>query len=126
MTKRPRHKPLASSAVNIRAIAATAAGIVLFLAATLGGLGLVFRGTVPREAAAPPENFPQPQLQTAPADDLRSQLATQNARLTGYRWANADHTEVAIPITRAMELIAQRGERAYDPLQLPPVPGGKP
>ena len=55
------------------------------------------------------QRFPGPNLQLNPPDDLRSFRAREDAELNSYGWVDRTNGVVHIPITRAMELIAQRG-----------------
>ena len=52
-------------------------------------------------------NFPTPELQIAPSTDLATMRQRDHERL---------HEAAAIPIERAMEVIARRGTDAYAPL----------
>jgi hypothetical protein len=56
------------------------------------------------------KKFPTPRLQT---DDGETDIAEMHARedmlLDHYTWVDEQHQAVRIPITRAMQLIAQRG-----------------
>jgi hypothetical protein len=55
--------------------------------------------------AAPPE----PRIQASPRTDLQRYEARQDYLLSHYLWVDKSKGVVAIPIERAMELIAQRG-----------------
>lgn len=55
--------------------------------------------------------FPSPQLEVDPQAELLAVKRREHNRL---------HESAAIPIDRAMEIIAQRGANAYDPL-VPPA-----
>ena len=57
-------------------------------------------------AAALPTAPPAPRLQIAPAVDLKSLRAAEDARLHGYGWVDRDAGVVHIPIERAMELVS--------------------
>ena len=92
--------------------------LVLMLAA-IWGLSAIYDRQVPDRAPPAPEQFPSPRVQTHQAEQRQDLLAAQRRRLTGYEWASPNKTVVRIPIERAMEIIAQRGEEAYAPL-LPP------
>ena len=96
------------------------AAVVLMLAA-IWGLNAIYHWQVPNRTLPAPEQFPSPRVQTHQAEQRQDLLAAQRRRLTGYEWANQNKTLVRIPIERAMEIIAQRGEEAYAPL-LPPGP----
>lgn len=55
--------------------------------------------------AAPPE----PRIQASPRTDLQRYEAQQDYLLNHYLWVDKSKGVVAIPIERAMDLIAQRG-----------------
>jgi hypothetical protein len=82
----------------------------------MGTLALVFFAVVPSGRLLAPKEFPHPQLESRPHADLQRFLAQQQSQLQVYRWANADHSIVAIPIASAMEIIAQRGTKGYEPI----------
>lgn len=52
---------------------------------------------------------PEPRLQASPTADLQQLRARENAVLSQYRWIDRSKGVVAIPIDRAIQLIAQRG-----------------
>lgn len=95
-----------------------AAGLVLLLIATalatfamMGG----FRVQSPPSLQAPrsdvPSGAPVPLLQSAPAGELRAYRLEKAEALQGYRWIDRDAGIVQLPIERAMQLIAERGQR---------------
>lgn len=102
--------------VDVGPVALTALACVLFLLASIAGLGWMYRSDVPAQPPAPPRPFPSPQLRTDEADELHRLQAEQRARLAGYRWVDKRAGIVAIPIERAMDIIAHRGAAAYDPI----------
>lgn len=53
-----------------------------------------------------------PQLQSAPARDLRALREEKHAMLSGYRWLDRSAGKVQIPIDRAMQLMAARSQTA--------------
>jgi hypothetical protein len=67
------------------------------------------------EATAAPVTYPQsavppePRLQVSPRRDYQGEVAYENSELSAYKWVDRRNGIVAIPIERAMELIAQRG-----------------
>jgi hypothetical protein len=113
-SKQVKNEQIEPAAVAAGTIAVVAACILTFLSASMGGLWLIYTRT-PRSAPTPAV-FPQPRLQTDEGADLRRLLAQQHAELNGYRWANAAHTLIDIPIERAMQLIAARGADGYAPI----------
>lgn len=52
---------------------------------------------------------PEPRLQASPTGDLQILRAKENDLLSHYRWIDRSKGIVAIPIDRAIDLIAQRG-----------------
>jgi hypothetical protein len=52
---------------------------------------------------------PEPRIQASPTADLQTLRARENGILTHYRWIDQSKGIVAIPIDRAIELVAQRG-----------------
>lgn len=62
--------------------------------------------------ALPPgaqDKFPAPRLQIAPEQDLAALREKATTELNNYGWIDKNAGIVRIPISRAMELIAQRG-----------------
>jgi hypothetical protein len=58
--------------------------------------------------AQPGETAPEPRLQVAPAADLQKLRATEEAKLRAYEWIDRQAGIAAIPVERAMELMANR------------------
>jgi hypothetical protein len=110
------HDPLAQPTVATRRILLIAGGCLVFLALTFIGLGLIYFSVVPQQRMPPPRTFPAPRLQPHAEGELHQLQKEQRAALDTYRWANPEHTLVAIPIERAMKLIAERGPQAYAPV----------
>jgi hypothetical protein len=59
--------------------------------------------------ANPLPAFAAPRLSSSPRVDIDAYRAEKRAQLESYRWIDRDRGIVAIPIARAMELLAQRG-----------------
>jgi hypothetical protein len=109
-----------TSDVSVRAVALSGVALVgvlgLVLIAT-AALQYVFtrRGlesrppppalTLPTQVTPPPE----PRLQAAPAQELQKFRADEESLLNSYGWVDQNAGVVRIPITRAMDLILQRG-----------------
>jgi hypothetical protein len=110
--KKVARDQLAPPGVATRPVIVVATGILVFLAAAIGGLGLVFYAAVPRELGTPPKDLPTPRLQTHAPADLRALRAGQRRTLSAY------------PIERAMREVVARGEQAYEPIAS--SAGGKP
>lgn len=64
---------------------------------------------------------PEPRLQASPTRDLRSLRMQEDSVLGKYAWIDKSKGVAALPIERAMEIIAQRGippQKAPDSLKL--------
>lgn len=87
--------------------------IVVFTAATLGGMRFYYnrQGLGPLVQAA--RIFPAPRLQQNPEADLAAMLADQRGRLAGYAWIDRERGIARIPIEEAMRRLAGRGSAAY-------------
>jgi hypothetical protein len=92
-------------------------GFLVLLAGAIGILYAIYAtsGAVSQKLPAP-KVFPAPRSEPDPAAELHRLFAQQRQALSSYRWLNAEHTLVAIPIDRAMDLIAQRGDKAFAPI----------
>jgi hypothetical protein len=127
MSDEAHREHLEPGGVRTWSVTAFAAGIILLLIASIIGLHAWFAGTTPADRTPSVRPFPEPQLGADPAADLNAVLATQRAALNTYRWADKDHTLIAIPIARAMQLIAARGDKAYAPIEsAAPAPADTP
>jgi hypothetical protein len=60
-------------------------------------------------AAAQPQDFPAPSLQTTPWTDLKAFHAAQESDLHGYGWVDETLGVARIPIEKAKEMLLQRG-----------------
>jgi hypothetical protein len=120
MSEQAERDPLEPTAVDARRIIIAAASVLVFLGASIGILAFAYYTLVPRSGPPSPYNFPQPQLEAHPGVKLQQYLAQQQEHLNGYRWANSDHSFVAIPIDKAMAIITERGADAYGPITPPP------
>lgn len=67
------------------------------------------RADPPRSPMAESQTPPLPRLEALPRDALAKHRATEDARLTEYRWVDRGKQTVEIPIERAMQLLAERG-----------------
>lgn len=91
-------------------------GILLLVVSTLE---VVFTGLPPRIGppvdliqglqAAPHPTPPAPELEAEPGQSLQPYLAAEQQKLSSYRWVDRQAGIAAIPIDRAMDLIAQQG-----------------
>jgi hypothetical protein len=110
------HGKLETPAVDTRAVLIAGCASLVLVGGAVLGLDAIYRDYVPRPAPPPPRIFPEPRVQVNESAELRRLLAEQRARLAGYAWADRDKGLVRIPIARAMQLIVQKGEHAFDPL----------
>src|SRR5712671_3845520 len=112
------------SDVSIKGIAvflAILAVLAVILHFGLAGLQLIFRRETRRQdlqragLAADPAlvrtrpNFPEPRLQVAPREDLQAFRAREEAELNSYGWIDRTAGIVRLPISRAMDLLVERG-----------------
>ncbi len=104
--------------LNVRAVSWFALGLVMafvVISAAVIGLYKLFEHRQPspdapsRIALQPHMIAPQPELQTAPAADLRRFQASENQKLHSSGWVDQSAGIIRIPIERAMDLIVQRG-----------------
>jgi hypothetical protein len=85
----------------------------------VGLLYFYFAALAHREAKASPPALPievhgnptppEPRLQQSPRQDLKAMRAREDWELNHYSWVNKSKGTVAIPIERAIEIVAQRG-----------------
>jgi hypothetical protein len=113
--------------LNPRAIAWFTGGLaivaVLVLIAMAGLIRLLSRGETPGQGVVPPgrtsvaaiDRSPQPDLQVSPTQDLKRMRATEDAQLGAYGWVDRQAGVAAIPIDRAMAILAERGLKVHAP-----------
>jgi hypothetical protein len=53
--------------------------------------------------------FPKPRLQRDDVEEMHDQLYSEEGQLQSYGWVDQDAGQARIPVSRAMELIAERG-----------------
>jgi hypothetical protein len=109
---------------SVRSIALTVGAFIvvgLVLHFALAGLQWAFKKETAREdrkiggfvaepaIAAERVHFPEPNLQVQPRADLQSFRAREEAELNSYGWINKTAGVVRIPVSRAMDLLAERG-----------------
>jgi hypothetical protein len=111
------------ASVELRVVVWAALASLLLLGGSIGGFYQVYRREVPVKTVSAPQDFPRPRVVThaAEVEQLHRLATEQSERLKTWRWANDQHTQVQIPIDRAMQLLAQKGADAWAPL-LPPQP----
>ena len=106
--------------INVWAVGKFAVGLMLVAVAALFLLFGLFRYLLSREggppagrsqvvATEPSKAFPQPQLQANEVPDLKAIRAEEDQVLNGYAWVDPEKGVVRIPISRAIELLAERG-----------------
>jgi hypothetical protein len=106
------------ASVELRVVVWAAIASLLLLGSSIGGFYEIYRREVSVKTVPAPQDFPQPRVVThaAEVEQLNRLRATQNERLKTWRWANDQHTQVQIPIDRAMQLLVQKGGDAWAPL----------
>jgi hypothetical protein len=107
------------SDVNVRAILAFGAGLIVAAVAIHLGVWLMFQYFAGREAARVPLAYPlaaaeerlppEPRLQTHPRDDLRALREREDRILKSYGWVDKPAGVVRLPIEEAMRITLKRG-----------------
>jgi hypothetical protein len=105
-----------SSAVSRLFVGWSALSALLLLVVSIVGLYGIYRATVPNGPAPAIEIFSQPRVDTHESEELHRRLESQTRKLDSWGWSDARHTLAQIPIERAMQLLAQKGNSAYAPL----------
>ncbi|HWF83323.1 MAG TPA: hypothetical protein VG222_00660 [Vicinamibacterales bacterium] len=109
-----------TSDVNIRAIFAFGAALIVVAVAVHFIIWLMFLYFGAREARSEVRQFPlaaseenrlppEPRLQTNPRQDLKDLRSGEDAILNSYSWVDKNAGVVRIPIGEAMKLTVQRG-----------------
>jgi hypothetical protein len=105
------------SDANVRSLVVAAAGLFGLILIALVAMWAMFaylahRGRVeqgpPPAMAQTQEIPPAPRLQISPTSDLERLRAAEDAVLNSYGWVDRKAGTVRIPISRAMDLVAQR------------------
>jgi hypothetical protein len=100
---------------GIRWFTAGLAVLAVMVLVLMGGLLWVLSGGwPPRQGIVTPmipapNMSPEPDLQVASSRDYQEMRAAEEAQLHSYRWVDRDAGIAAIPIERAMEILASRG-----------------
>lgn len=94
-------------------------GTGVFLAVSLGVLYLLYRPDAAEVAPPVPARFPEPRIQSDPSGDLADLQAEQARQREGYAWVDRGQGLARIPVARAMEAVAARGQAGYEPLDTP-------
>jgi hypothetical protein len=105
--------------VAARSIVGLVFGFLVFVAASVAGLGVYYKHEHVGGTAAPRQKFPEPRLETRNSQDLGPLLKVQREQFQSYAWVDRGRGLVRIPVARAMEIIAARGAGAYDPPESP-------
>ncbi|HZR37533.1 MAG TPA: hypothetical protein VFA75_19335 [Nevskia sp.] len=101
-----RHESAALDGRLVRRVALIGVTVLLLV------LGLGYAYWLQLFAPRPPLPVPAPagpHLQTQAPQDLARLRAAQTARLQRYAWTDRSRGAAQVPITRAMELLAQQG-----------------
>ena len=100
---------------GIRWFTAGLAVLAVTVLLLMGGLlWLLSGGGPPRQGIVTPmvpapNMSPAPDLQVASSRDYQNMRAAEDAQLNSYRWVDREAGIAAIPIQRAMEILAGRG-----------------
>jgi len=109
------------SAISMTFVGWSALGAVLLLAVAIGGFAAIYSVVVPTKTIPAPETFAQPRVDTHDVEELQQIQSAQAKKLESWGWADDQHTLLQVPIERAMQMLAARGDEALAPL-LPPQP----
>ncbi len=108
-----RHHDTGFSSRGIRwfivALVLTVAASSLFVVFLFGFLNSVYPGARRHPGELRYEPTPNPKLQTSPQADLATMQQQDRSVLNSYGWVDRNVGLVRIPISRAMELIVERG-----------------
>jgi hypothetical protein len=93
---------------------------VLVLVSMAAFMRLLSRGEPPGQGIVTPtapsiDLSPEPNLQITPMQDLQHMRAIEDAQLRNYGWVDRQAGVAAIPIERAMEILAERGLKVHAP-----------
>jgi hypothetical protein len=107
------------SDVNVRAILASGAGLVVVAVAIHFAIWLMFQYLSAREATRVTPEYPlaagqdrlppEPRLQTNPRDDLKALRDHEDQILQNYGWIDRPAGLVRVPIDQAMKIALKRG-----------------
>jgi hypothetical protein len=102
--------------VAARPVIYAAGGFLVFVGVCLTGIFYYYSDAIGTRKPPKPEAFPAPQLQRAPFSDLEKLQKGQQEQLNGYTWVDKDQGIVRVPIERAMQIVASKGQAAFGPL----------
>ncbi len=116
---RAEHRDVAyeHSDIRVNTVLLSIGGLLLSTAIICGFLCLVYlmysrhySATTAKDNGSARQTLPpEPRLQESPSQDLANVRRNTDAELNKYSWIDKQNGIVAIPIDRAMELMAQRG-----------------
>jgi hypothetical protein len=116
MGGRPGHE---SNWIGLRSLAIFTAGLITTIVVVQLLLVLLMKGLEHREErvealyrgrkAIEIDQFPNPQLQQNPADDLVRMKAEEQRRITSYGWVDRKAGIARIPVDRAVDILARSG-----------------
>lgn len=125
---RPQHAPAEfDSEIHVKAILGVLAGLALLVALAFGGM-IAFSGYLKsRSIARDPEplplaeaNAPRPRpraaLQADPTADMTRFAREEEAAVSSYAWVDRAAGVAQIPVSRAIEIVAERGLPVPPPL----------
>ena len=116
---KPPHTPHAgheTTDVNVSAVGKFATGLVIVCVVSIALLFGLLKFFQSREETSvantvdPVKLFPEPQLQKTPILDLKAIHAEEDKLLNGYAWVDPKQGIVRIPVDRAIEVLAKRGQ----------------
>jgi hypothetical protein len=111
-TQRPSFEP--AEIIRPRFISFAIGGFFLVVIALMAILLPIYLAVAP--GPQPPQNFPEPRLQSHPQTDSRDFLEAQHKKLERSGWIDKPSGIAAIPVEKAMKIIAGRGASAFDPV----------
>jgi len=95
-------------------VGAAIAGFLVFAIMVMAILLAIYLAVAPKPQ--PLETFPEPRLQPSPQADFKAFLNMQQRKLEQSGWIDKSAGIAAIPVEKAMKIIADRGRSAFDPL----------
>src|ERR1039457_3999543 len=101
--------------VNVWAVGKFAIGLVVVCVVSIGLLFGLLKFFQSREETSvantvePTKLFPEPQLQKTPIPDLKAIRAEEDKLLNGYAWVDQPKGVVRMPLSEAIEILANRG-----------------
>ncbi len=102
--------------VRVGVLAAILAGFFAFVLLAATGLFLFYHSRAYDATFVKVQEFPAPRLQTL-ADGLTDpEIARQKSALDKARWVDRAKGVFQVPIDEAMQAVAARGAKAYDPV----------